>query len=80
MVNVALPDHWFLTLYPTPDVRVNYGNPVAGQTGRLFLPLDFMVGRSLAKGTTISAEFGIPIIKDYPVYDFKTIVRLNAKF
>jgi hypothetical protein len=80
MVNIALPDHWFLTLYPTPDIRVNYGDPVAGQTGRLFLPLDFMVGRSIAKGVTISAELGIPIIKDYPVYDFKTVVRFNAKF
>ncbi len=80
MMNVALPDHWFLTMYPTPDIRLNYGDPVAGQTGRLFLPLDFMVGRSIAKGVTISAEFGIPIIRDYPVYDFKTIVRFNMKF
>ena len=80
MLNVALPDHWFLTLYPTPDIRLNYGDPVTGQTGRLFLPFDFMVGRSIAKGVTISAEFGVPIIRDYPVYDFKTLLRLNMKF
>jgi hypothetical protein len=80
MLNISLPDHWFFTLYPDADIRVNYGDPVAGQTGRLFLPFDFSVGRSLTKNFTISVEFGVPIIKDYPVYDFKTTTRLNMKF
>ena len=80
MANIALPNQWFVTLYPTPDIRLNYGAPITGQTGRLFLPLDFMVGRNIAKGVTISAELGVPIIKDYPVYDFKTIARINMKF
>ena len=80
MLNISLPDHWFFTLYPSADIRVNYGDPVAGQTGRLFLPFDFSVGRSLTKNFTISLEFGVPIIKDYPVYDFKTTTRLNLKF
>jgi hypothetical protein len=80
MLNISLPDHWFFTLYPSADIRVNFGDPVTGQTGRLFLPLDFSVGRSLSKNFTISLEFGVPIIKDYPVYDFKTTTRLNMKF
>jgi hypothetical protein len=80
MLNISLPDHWFFTLYPSADIRVNYGDPVTGQTGRLFLPFDFSVGRSLTKNFTISLEFGVPIIKDYPVYDFKTTTRLNLKF
>jgi len=80
MLNISLPDHWFFTLYPSADIRVNYGDPVTGQTGRLFLPFDFSVGRSLTKYFTISLEFGVPIIKDYPVYDFKTTTRLNMKF
>jgi hypothetical protein len=80
MLNIGLPDHWFFTLYPSADIRVNYGDPVTGQTGRLFLPFDFSVGRSLTKNFTISLEFGVPIIKDYPVYDFKTTTRLNLKF
>src|SRR5262249_11169342 len=41
MLNINLPDHWFFTLYPSADIRVNYGDPVTGQTGRLFLPFDF---------------------------------------
>jgi hypothetical protein len=80
MLNIGLPDHWFFTLYPSADIRVNYGDPVTGQTGRLFLPFDFSVGRSLTKNFTISLEFGVPIIKDYPVYDFKTTTRINLKF
>jgi hypothetical protein len=41
MLNIGLPDQWFFTLYPSADIRVNYGDPVTGQTGRLFLPFDF---------------------------------------
>ena len=80
MLNISLPDRWFLMLYPSADIRVNYGDPVTGQTGRLFLPFDFSVGRSLTKNFTVSLEVGVPIIKDYPVYDFKTTTRLNMKF
>jgi hypothetical protein len=80
MLNISLPDDWFFTLYPSADIRVNYGDPVTGQTGRLFLPFDFSVGRSLTKNLAISLEFGVPIIRDYPVYDFKTTARLNMKF
>jgi hypothetical protein len=80
MLNVCLPDRWFFMLYPSADIRVNYGDPVTGQTGRLFLPFDFSVGRILSKNFTASVEIGVPIIKDYPVYDFKTTTRLNMKF
>jgi hypothetical protein len=80
MLNIALPDRWFFTLYPSVDIRVNYGDPVAGQTGRLFLPFDFSVGRTVANNLTVSLELGVPIIKDYPVYDFKTVTRINLRF
>ena len=43
-------------------------------------PRSFSVGRSSTKNFTISLEFGVPMIKDYPVYDFKTTTRLNMKF
>ena len=35
-LNLGLPDRWFLTFYPSPDIRINFGDPVTGQTGRLF--------------------------------------------
>jgi hypothetical protein len=69
-----------VTFYPNPDIRLNFGDPITGQTGRLFLPFDFMVGRTVMKDVTVSLEIGVPMIKDYPVYDFKTVTRLNVKF
>jgi hypothetical protein len=80
MVNVALPDKWFVTFYPDPDIRINFGDPVTGQTGRLFLPFDFLVGRTLTNNVITSIEVGVPIVKDYPVYDIKTVLRFNMKF
>jgi hypothetical protein len=80
MLNIALANNWFLTLYPNPDIRINFGDPITGQTGRLFLPVDFMVGRTLMRDITLSLEVSIPVIKDYPVYDFKAVTRLNIKF
>jgi hypothetical protein len=79
-LNIALPDRWFVTFYPEPDIRYNFGDPITGQTGRLFLPIDLMVGRDITKNITVSLEMGVPVVKDYPVYDFKTVLRLNQKF
>ena len=79
-LNLSLPGHWFVTIYPSDDIRVNYGDPVTGQTGRLFLPFDFMIGRKLTPNLVLSLEVSVPIIKDYPVYNFKTEVRLNLLF
>ncbi len=80
MVNFALPDRWFFTLYPTPDIRWNFGPAVAGQTGRLFLPIDVRVGRKISDNLAVSLEVGVPIVKQYPVYDFITQARLNLTF
>lgn len=79
-LNIDLPGRWFVTLYPDPDIRWNFGNPITGQTGRLFLPVDFLVGREVTKSIVTSLEIGFPIINDYPVYDFKMVARLNIKF
>jgi hypothetical protein len=79
-LNINLPQHWFVTFYPNPDIRINYGDPITGQTGRLFLPMDFMIGRDLTKTITMSLEIGVPLIRDHLVYDFKAVTRLNMKF
>jgi len=78
--NLGLPDRWFLTFYPSPDIRFNFGDPITGQTGRLFLPFDVRIGRRLSDNAALSLEVGVPIIKDYPVYDFKAEVRLNVTY
>jgi outer membrane putative beta-barrel porin/alpha-amylase len=80
MLNINLPNRWFFTLYPNTEIRINYGDPIPGQTGRLFLPVDVMVGRNVLKDVTLSLEVSVPVIKDYPVYNFRTVTRINMKF
>jgi hypothetical protein len=77
--NIDLPGPWYLTLYPSYDIRINYGDAVSGQTGRLFLPADVAVGYALNDKVSMSLEVSVPIIRDYPVYDFKTEFRLVIK-
>ena len=79
-LNIGLPDHWFVNFYPSNDIRINFDAPISGQTGRLFLPLDVSVGRKVADNWIISLEAGVPIIKNYPVYDFKTELRIVKQF
>ena len=80
MVNFSLPDRFFLSLYPSPDIRWNFGPAVTGQTGRLFLPFDARIGRNFSNNLSVSLEVGVPIIKQYPVYDFATQLRVNISF
>ena len=78
---IELLDRFTTTPGPgAPDIRWNYGTPVYGQTGRFFLPLNFMVGWKPTPHTIVSAEFGIPIIKDFPAYTFKTQLRVGYLF
>jgi hypothetical protein len=80
MLNVSLPDRWFVTLYPNPEIRWNFGAPITGQSGRLFLPFDARIGKKFSDLLNVSLEVSLPIIKDYPVYDFMTALRLNLSF
>jgi hypothetical protein len=36
MLNISLPDRWFITFYPNPDIRVNFGDPVRARQGAFF--------------------------------------------
>jgi Putative MetA-pathway of phenol degradation len=79
-LNIALPERWFITFYPSNDIRINYGDPVAGQTGRLFLPFDAAIGRNITDRITAYLEMSAPIVNDYPVYKFKAELRISVKF
>ena len=79
-LNVGLPDRWFVTLYPSNDIRINYGDPVPGQNGRLFLPFDVAIGRNVTDKLVVSLEASAPIVDAYPVYKFKTELRIVLKF
>jgi hypothetical protein len=80
LLTLSLSETWLISFCPSPDIRVNFGDPITGQSGRLFLPFGARVGRKLNEHTAVSFEVGVPIIKDYPVYNFKAQVRLNRTF
>jgi hypothetical protein len=80
LVNFALPDRWFLNLYPSSDIKINLGKQRPGDKGSLFLPLNFMVGKMLTQNLVGSVEIGFPLIDDYRVYDFKMEWRVGFFF
>lgn len=79
-LNIGLPDRWFFTLYPSNDIRINFGTPVSGQTGRLFLPFDAAIGKKFLDDLIVSLEGSVPIVKEYPVYNFKTELKVTWQF
>jgi hypothetical protein len=79
-LNIDLPGSFFITFYPSHDIRINYGAPISGQTGRLFLPFDALIGARLTDKVQLSLEGSVPIVKAYPVYNFKSEVRLRIVF
>ncbi len=60
-VNFEFPKGWYLTLYPDTEIRINLGN---GDKGRLFLPLDFLVGNLITPRIVATVETSFPIIND----------------
>lgn len=80
MLNIGMPDGWSVTFFPSTDIRINYGDPVTGQTGRWFIPFDVRVTKKLTSDLALSLEVGVPIVNEYPVYNFKTQLRLNVTY
>jgi hypothetical protein len=79
-LNISLPYSWFVDLYPSGDIRYNLGDQRPGDTGRWFVPFNFMVGKMLTKSIVGSVEVGFPIINEYQVYDFKIEGRIGFFF
>jgi hypothetical protein len=75
-----LSKKWFMTLYPTYAIRINFGGPVPGQTGRLFLPIDGMIGYRLTDTMQISLQAATPIVKQYPVFNLFTMLWFRGSF
>jgi hypothetical protein len=78
-LKIVLSPRWFFTLFPNTDIRVNFGRKVAGQTGRLFLPLDGEVGFNLSDSQVASLEVSAPVVRDYPLYRLKIEARLSVR-
>jgi hypothetical protein len=60
-------------------IRINYGDPITGQTGRWLVPFDFRAGKKFTDNVALSLEIGVPIVRDYPVCDLKTQLRVNVR-
>jgi hypothetical protein len=80
LVNLALPDTWFVNLYPSSDIRYNFASKRPGDTGRWFFPFNFMVGKMVTRSMVASVEIGVPIVDAYQVYDFKIEARIGFFF
>ena len=80
VVNIWLPGYWFINLFPSPDIRYNLSEKRNGDSGRWFVPANFMIGKMLGKNVVSSLEVGIPIVNHYKVYDFKMEFRLGFLF
>ncbi|HEY1878181.1 MAG TPA: hypothetical protein VGG66_11960 [Rhizomicrobium sp.] len=78
-LKVMVGPDWFFTLFPSTDIRVNFGRKVTGQTGRLFLPLDGEIGCNLSDTQVASLEVSAPLVRDYPLYRLKIEARLSVR-
>ena len=59
----------FFELFPAGDIVVNLTDPA--RRGRLFFPFNALAGILLTPKVVTTLEVGVPIVKDYPLYDFK---------
>ena len=75
-----MPHNAFINLFPSSDIRYNAGNKRAGDKGRWFVPANVLLGKMVRKNMVASVEVGVPIIKDYRVYDFKSEFRIGIFF
>lgn len=80
VINIPLPDYWFVNLFPSTDIRYNLGDKRERDSGRWFVPANAMIGKMLSKDVVASLEMGVPIIQEYHVYDFKSELRLGFFF
>lgn len=76
---LAVSPRWFVVLFPSTDIRMNFGRKVTGQTGRLFLPLDGEMGCNLGDGKVASLEVSAPVVRDYPLYRLKIEARFSLR-
>ncbi len=72
VLNIHLQQSWFVELYPSPDIGINFLDH-----NKLFLPLDVMVGKLVTPKFIASLEVSAPIVKDYDLYHFKLEARIG---
>lgn len=70
-LNLNLPANWVFIF--EPDVRVNYAD---GDNGAVFFPSGITFGRYINRDTLIALKTDIPLIDNYPRYDWRLELRI----
>jgi hypothetical protein len=79
-VNLALPEGWFVNLYPSSDIKYNFAEKRPGDTGKWFIPFDVLVGKTWSNSAVASFEVSFPLLQDYQVYDLKIEASFSFLF
>ncbi|MFY9986729.1 MAG: transporter [Chthoniobacterales bacterium] len=74
-LNINLPQKWFVTFFPSQDVAVNFLDG-----GKWFFPFDFLIGKRLSSRMVVTLETGVPIVKNYNLYEFALRTRFSFTF
>lgn len=70
-LNLTMTEGWFLNFYPSSDIRYNFEAQRPGDSGKWFIPFDFLVGRKWTPTNVWTFEVSLPVVQQYQVYDFK---------
>ena len=74
-VNFALPQSWYLTLFPSTDIRYNF------MRREWFVPFNFEIGKAFSQSLQAGLEIGVPVLQgDFPVYRFKAEAHVTILF
>ncbi|MDD5628388.1 MAG: hypothetical protein PHU21_04955 [Elusimicrobia bacterium] len=79
-LNLTFCQDWFFDLYPSSDISYNAGDLQPGDTGRWFIPFDFLFGKVWQKTAAASLEISIPLVRDYDLYKFKLGTEVDFFF
>lgn len=78
--NLDLPGPWFLTFYPSNDIRIISVSRNLVRPDGCSSPLMPLTGAKLTRTLQILLEGSGPIVKEYPVYNFKAELRVRMLF
>ena len=48
--------------------------------GKWFFPFDFLIGKRLSSRMVVTLETGVPIVKNYNLYEFALRTRFSFTF
>jgi hypothetical protein len=76
-LNVSLPSAWFVTLFASKNIEINFADG-----GKVFVPLDLMVGRKFGDKLIASVEYSRGLLHDrgFEPYEWQLEGRFGYHF